>query len=299
MEDNKDYVKHYIHSKRDTLSQSSLTTYASVLKSLYKNCFGEGKVVFTKFDETKKVLTHLKDIPPNRRKTILSALVIITGEKEYRDQMLDDVRDYNKEIQKQEKTPEQEANWIDGKQIKEVFDAVRADAVALMKKKQHLKPAELQEIQNYIILCVLSGVYIPPRRSKDYCDFKIKNIDENKDNYMKKKELVFNSYKTAKSYGEQRVTIEAPLTTILTNWSKINPTEWLLFDSNMNKLTPVKLNQRLNKIFGGKHIAVNQMRHTYLTEKYPEQIKKDKEQADTMEEMGSSPSQLKTYIKKD
>jgi len=62
----------------------------------------------------------LKDVPPNRRKTILSALVIVTNKAEYRDKMLSDVRDYNKEIQKQEKTPTQEENWVDDKQVKDV-----------------------------------------------------------------------------------------------------------------------------------------------------------------------------------
>ena len=154
-----------------------------------------------------------------------------------------------------------------------------------------------EEIQNFIILALLSGVLIPPRRSKDYCDFKIKNITETKDNFLKKGKMVFNSYKTAKTYGTQEVPIETPLTTILNSWIKINPTDWLLFDSNMNKLTPVKLNQRLNKIFGDRKISVNQMRHTYLTEKFGEHSKKDKELANVVEEMGTSKNMLTTYVK--
>ena len=131
-------IKDYIHKKRPSLSASSLTTYASILKSLFKKVFGDGKVVFEKFNETKKVLDFLEDIPPNRRKTILSALVIITDDKNYRDKMLSDVREYNKEIQKQEKTPEQEDSWIKGGQIKDIYDALRKDAGLLMKKKQAL-----------------------------------------------------------------------------------------------------------------------------------------------------------------
>ena len=49
-----------------------------------------------------------------------------------------------------------------------------------------------KEIQNYIILCVLSGKFIPPRRSKDYVDFKIKDIDPEKDNYINKKKSLLN-----------------------------------------------------------------------------------------------------------
>jgi hypothetical protein len=292
-------IKDYIKKKRSTLSDSSLTTYASVLKSLYKKIFGEGKIDWDKFDDTKEVLNFLKDVPPNKRKTILSALVIVTGKADYRDKMLSDVRDYNKEIQKQEKTPTQEENWVDDKQVKEVFEALKTDAIALMKKKTALKPSDLQDIQNFILLALLGGVFIPPRRSKDFCDFKIKNIDDKKDNYLKKGKMIFNSYKTFKTYGTQEVELPKPLFSILNAWIKLNPTDWLLFDTNMNHLTPVKLNQRLNKIFDGKKVAINALRHSYLTGKYADTIAKNKEISETMTEMGSSKGMLTTYVKED
>lgn len=291
-------LKDYIHSKRSTLSASSLTTYTSILKNLYKDVFGDEKIDFNKFDETEKILGHLKDIPPNRRKTILSALVIITSNKKYRDLMLEDVRDYNKEIQKQEKTPEQEASWVSGEQVKEVYDELKGQADMLYKKK-NLKPAELQEIQSFIIMSLLGGIFIPPRRSKDYCDFVIKSPDQNKDNYLDKSKMVFNSYKTAKCYGKQEVEIPRPLQNILKKWISVNPTKTLLFDSNMNPLTSVKLNQRLNKIFGNRKISTNQMRHTYLTDKFADSIEQKKKIDNTMKEMGSSAGMLETYVKKE
>lgn len=292
-------IKDYIKQKRSSLGDSSLTTYASVLKSLYKKIYGEGKIDWDKFEDTKEVLGFLKDVPPNKRKTILSALVIVTDKAEYRDKMLSDVRDYNKEIQKQEKTPTQEENWVDDKEVKAVFEALRTDAVALMKKKTALKPTDLQDIQNFIIMALLGGIFVPPRRSKDFCDFKIKNIDDKKDNYLKKGKMVFNSYKTFKTYGTQEVDVPKPLTTILNAWIKLNPTDWLLFDTNMNHLTPVKLNQRLNKIFNGKKVAINALRHSYLTGKYADTITKNKEINDTMTDMGSSKGMLTTYVKED
>jgi hypothetical protein len=292
-------IKDYIKKKRPTLSDSSITTYASVLKSLYNKIFGDGKIDWDKFEDTKHVLDFLKDVPPNRRKTILSALVIVTNRAEYRDKMLSDVRDYNKEIQKQEKTPAQEENWVDDKQVRNVFEALKTDAVALMKKKTALKPSDLQDIQNFIIMALLGGIYIPPRRSKDFCDFKIRNVDDKKDNYLKKSTMFFNSYKTFKTYGTQEVVLPKPLVSILNAWIKMNPTEWLLFDTNMNHLTPVKLNQRLNKIFDGKKVAVNSLRHSYLTGKYADTIVKNKEIENTMTEMGSSKGMLTTYVKED
>jgi len=95
------------------------------------------------------------------------------------------------------------------------------------------------------------------------------------------------------------VEVPKPLATILNAWIKINPTDWLLFDTNMNHLTPVKLNQRLNKIFDGKKVAINALRHSYLTGKYADTITKNKEINETMTEMGSSKGMLTTYVKED
>ena len=61
---------------------------------------------------------------------------------------------------------------------------------------------------------------------------------------------------------------------------------------NRKSLYLLRLNQRLNKIFDGKKISVNQLRHTFLTEKYGD-IGED------MEDMGSSINMATTYIKKD
>jgi integrase len=292
-----DKIKDYIHSKRSTLSKSSITTYTSILKNLYKKVFKDDDMDLGKFENTEPVLTFLKDMPPNRRKTILSALVIITDKKAYRDLMAEDVRDYNKDINKQEKTPQQEAAWVETSQVKEICDELKKVTDLLYKKKQ-LSAADLQQIQNYIIMCVLGGCYISPRRSKDYVDFKIRNIDKEKDNYLDKGKFVFNSYKTAKTYGTQTVDIPVQLKNIINKWIRANPTDHLLFDANGGKLSAVKLNQRINKIFDGRKVSVNQLRHTFLTDKFGDTIQQKKEIAETMGDMGSSSTMLDTYVKK-
>jgi hypothetical protein len=290
-------VKEYIKGKKPSLSKSSITTYSSILKNLYKRVFGDIEIDMEKFNQVDKVLEHLKNIPANKRKTILSSLVIITDKKPYRDLMLEDVRDYNKEIHKQEKTEEQKESWVDTNQVKEILNDLRLNADLFYKKKS-LSVFELQEIQSYIIMCLLGGVYIPPRRSKDYVDFKIKSINKETDNFLDKNKMYFNSYKTAKTYGQQVVEIPIKLKNILTKWIKINPTDYLLFDTNFNKLSSVKLNQRLNKIFGEKKVGVNQLRHTYLTDKYSHTINQKEDIRETMGEMGSSSNMLDTYVKK-
>ncbi len=297
-------LKDYLKEKRKTLSDSSLTTYSSLLKSLYKRIW-DGEVEPKKFKETKKVLAALKDVPPNKRKTTLSALVIATGEDAYRDLMMNDIKEYNNTISRQEKSEAQERNWVTQEEVKEKYRELQKRADKLFKKG-NLSSSEVQEIQNYIILALLSGVHIAVRRSKDFVDFKIRNVDEDRDNYVSKngKELVFNSYKTAKHYGTQRIALPTKLRNVLKKWMTVNDSDYLLVDTKMNPLTgdagnstngAVKLNQRLEKIFG-KKVGVNGLRHSILTEKFGPQ---DEEMKKTMKEMGTSPDQLTTYVKKD
>jgi guanylate kinase len=119
---------------------------------------------------------------------------------------------------------------------------------------------------------------------------------ENPDNYLEKNKMFFNSYKTAKTYGCQQIDIPKILQNILKKWININPTHTLLFDVNMNPLSSVKLNQRINKIFD-KKVSVNALRHSYLTDKYSQHSQVDKELSKDMSEMGSSRGMADTYIK--
>jgi integrase len=290
-------LKSFIKEKRPNLSPSSIITYNSILKNLYKNVFGKDEELNTKkFEETTPILTYLKNVPSNKRKTTLSALVIITDDKKYRDLMLEDIKTYNQEIGKQEKSQSQEDNWVEGAEVKALWEKLKRNA-DLLYKKGTLTNGDLQNIQSFIILSLLGGIFIPPRRSKDFTDFKIKSVDKSKDNYIEKSSLIFNSYKTSKFYGEQKVAIPTQLKNILQKWIKNNPTDTLLFDTNGSPLTSVKLNQRLNKLFDGKKVGVNLLRHTYLTDKYGEHDKVEKALSNDMTEMGSSSNMAKTYIK--
>jgi len=289
-------IKEYIKGKRPNLSPSSIITYASILKSLYKKTFDDDDFDINKFNKPYKVLEVLKNLPFNKRKTILSALVVITDNKEYRELMGADIKEYNEHISTQEKSESQNENWVTTEEVNSIYNELKRNA-DLIYKKSNKTTADLQQIQNYIIISLLGGMYISPRRSKDYVDFKIKKIDKQRDNYMEKKKLVFNSYKTAKTYGMQDIDLPLSLQKILNKWIAINPSDFLLFDINNNQLSAVKLNQRINRIFDAK-VSVNLLRHSYLTDKFGYTIEQKTKIDNTMENMGSSANMLKTYVKK-
>ena len=292
-------LKEAIKKARPTLSDSSIVTYNSILKNLHLKVFGTKDVELSNFEKAEKILKYLEDLESNKRKTVLSALVVISKDpKPYRTLMLSDIKDYNQEIGEQEKTESQKENWIEEGQVQDIYARLQKEANHLYKL-ENLTMNELQKIQNFVIVSLFH--LTPPRRAKDYCDFKIKSIGD-KDNFFDDKagELVFSSYKTAKFYGTQRVKVDKVLKSILKKWISHNPSEYLLFDTNLQKLTPVKLNQRLNKIFGSeKGCSVNQLRHSFLTNKYGDTIATKKAMEKDMKEMGTSVAQATTYIKKE
>ena len=178
-------MNEFILNKRSTLSPSSVKTYSSILRSLYTRVFGkiENQINFDNFTKCDAILHYLKDIAPSKRKSILSALVVVTGLKPYKDQMILDIQSYNSDIGLQQKTESQKENWVSPEEVKDVLLELQTNANLLYKKKTKTAQ-DLQNIQNYIILCLMSGIYIVPRRSKDYTDFKIKGINTEKDNYI-------------------------------------------------------------------------------------------------------------------
>jgi hypothetical protein len=294
-------LKEVIKKARPTLSDSSITTYNSILKNLHAKVFDSKDVSLDNFEKSDKILKHLEDVEPNKRKTILSALVVICKDpKPYRTLMLTDIKDYNKEVATQEKTEEQKDSWIEQTQLQSVFDTLKKEADYLYKKG-NLTNNDLQKIQNFIIVALF--YLIPPRRAKDFCDFKIRGtIDKEKENWFDEKanELSFASYKTAKFYGVQKVKIDKVLKAILKKWIAVNPTEYLLFDTNGSKLTPVKLNQRLNKIFGSERgSSVNSLRHSYLSNKYQDSIQMKEDMKKDLTAMGSSLAQATIYIQRE
>jgi len=284
-------LKTILKEKRPNLSDKSIATYSSILRNIMKNMLTDNVV---KLDESSKVLDYLDEFEPSQRKTKLSALVVLTGNDEYRTQMLKDIRSYNDSLKSRVKSDKETANWVTQSELDKIYKDLKSQANALFKKSQ-LSKSDLQIIQNYVILSLY--ILIPPRRSLDYTEMKIDVINKKVDNYITGKKFIFNTYKTSRVKGQDSVQIPNKLKTILNKWIQINPTDYLLFDNNGSKLTPVKLNQRFEKIFG-KKFSTSMIRKLHLSSNYGPTIKKMDEMALEMKEMGSSSSQINHYVKK-
>ena len=287
-----DKLKDVLKQKRPNLSDKSINTYASVLKTIMKNLeFDDVK----QLDNDKKVLEYLKEMKPNTRKTRLSALFVLTENEAYKKHMLEDVNAYNNSMKSQVKNDKEIENWITKDELFEIYNVLKKDTNVLFRKKNKTM-ADLQDIQSFVMLSLF--VLLPPRRALDYSEMKIKNIDKKSDNYIKGNNLVFNIYKTSKQKGQQVLNIPKELKSILNKWVKINDTDYLLFDNKGNKLTSVKINQRFKKLFG-KSFSVNMFRKLYLSDKYADTMKDMKSMEKDMVSMGSSKAQVNHYVKID
>jgi len=276
-------IKQSIIEKRPNLSQSSIKTYMSNINQTARELGVELQTTDDIIKNYKEILEFLKKFSPVVRKTKLSAFIVAIDEKEkntedvnnilaeLRVQLYKDANEVNSEENKQKLTKRQEENFITWNEVLEVYEQLRIESEPLFKLK-NLTKKQFQRLQDFVILSLY--VLTPPRRSMDYTDFKLRNFDKEKDNYMvttgKKKvpTLVFNSYKNASRIGQQKLQISNALRNIIMKWMDKNPHDYLLVGSKgTDKISQPKLNLYLNNIFG-KNIGSSMLRHIYLTSKY-------------------------------
>ena len=116
----------------------------------------------------------------------------------------------------------------------------------------------------------------PPVRL-DYYNMKIVGKDEetnDKQNYLvvyntRRKEFVFNDFKTAHKYNQVVVKVNPEINRVLNKFLKQFPNrEYLLQQKNGNPLTRNGLGRMLPRIFKdtGKEVSINIIRHCYISE---------------------------------
>lgn len=285
-----------IKTNRPKLSDSSIKTYVHCLKNVFSSVFPKDDFdVKLLIKDYKKVLDYLKDVKFNVRKTILSALTIISINhdepyKHYRTQMIEDSQKYQAQEKENKMTDTQRENWISWKEILEILELLRQKYYYIFKQKNP-KKEDILDLQKYIILSCYT--LIPPRRSQDFCLLKVKNYNPDEDNYYFKGNFVFNKYKTAKFSGTEVVTCPKSLQMLLKKWIDFHKQDYLFTDYYDKPLTSSGMSKILNSIFD-KKISVNMLRHSYITSNLSPLINKLEE---TAKNMGHSVGQQKLYVK--
>jgi hypothetical protein len=160
------------------------------------------------------------------KKTSLSALFVLTGKQEYKDVMTTVMNAVNLKYKEQKKTPKQKDNWMTSEEVKAVYDSQHENALLMLSTKKKFDDGKFIE---YLLVAFLSGVIMPPRRSMDYGEMKIRNYNSKEDNYYKAGKFFFNKYKTSSTYGLQTLDVPKELNTLLKKWVKLNSNDYMLY----------------------------------------------------------------------
>lgn len=292
---------------RPDLSQGSLRTYTSIIRNLASQMERPIEKPSDVIGHYKDIIKHLADVPAKNRKTRLSALVVfIDKEKDsndavaaFRKQMMDDGKASDEIDLKQELTDRQKEGMMTWEEIQKKYTDLEKEVVPLLKREK-LDKHQFTKVQLYVVLsCML---LIPPRRSLDWVAFKLRNIDQEKDNYLlvekRKPYFVFNCYKTAKQKGQQKEEIPKKLFQIIQAWSKLNPHEWLLMNTKQSaNINATQLTNMLYQFFE-KPLSTSLLRHIYLSHKY-KNIPALKEMVETADAMGHTVQEALKYVKKE
>ena len=294
MQDLKKDIGDKIAEKRPKLGTSSIKTYVSILSNIYKAMDGDGGITFFS-DEVKGILEYLETKPDPTKKTSLSALFVLSGETRYREAMMEIIKKVNDVYKTQTKTAKQEENWVSADEVKAVYEKQLDTALQMLSKKNIFNEGKFIQ---FLLVAFLSGVAgIPPRRSMDYGEMKIRNYDPKTDNYFRAGKFYFNKYKTSGTYGLQTLDVPKQLNTIIKKWIKLNPTDYMLYSTNKQKLSSPQINRILNNAFGDKNISTSMLRHIFLTDRYKD-VPAISAMEDLARDMGHSISQSMEYAKK-
>jgi len=282
-------MEQVLKSNRPNLKESSIRNYVSNLKSLYRAVFGTDQYTLKRFNETAPILEYIRTRPLSSQIALLSYLVVLTGNPVYTNEMkiLKPLRD-----QEIETRPQVDADHsVSNEEIIEIFQKLKKRSDAIYKSGD-ITPKTLLELQNTILVALMGNIYIPPRRSMDYVEMLLHDKRDDK-NYIDGDTLVFNVYKTARTYGQQRIKMPAALKKLIDAYKIISPYEYLftgLHGKQLHSITP-----RLTEIFNHA-VGVNSMRRN-STQQFGGFVEQQPYVKSHMKGMGSSVGVLNHYCR--
>jgi hypothetical protein len=278
-----------LKENRPELKVSSIKNYVSNLKSLYRNVFGDDRYILENFNQTRPILEFVRQKPIASQHSSLSYLFVLTGNPIYQQEMKSVKVLVNDQVNARE--PVDEEHTTSDVEIKKIFKQLKKRSDAIYKQGDFTKDT-LLELQNTILVALMGNLYIPPRRSMDYVEMLLHDKKDDH-NYIDGNELVFNVYKTAKHYGQQRVKMPPPLKQLIDDYKRVSPYQYLFtgtFGKKLHSITP-----RLTEIFGHA-VGVNSMRRS-STQQFEKFVTQQPIVKEHMSQMGSSIAGINHYCR--
>ena len=293
-----EHLRKKIKKKRPDITESSINVYITSLRMLYSQYVDGNEEKLSKqlktkflhhFDSVKKLLETCRTA--NTCKTRITAvLVALDAETKNRDQKLIDryqalLKDImvgvNKQIESQELTRKESANWLDFNDVKEVTNKILEQISKQgLLKKQKLSKSQYGLVQKYVLL----RFYLAYPMRNNVADTKVVSPEEYKglDDTERKganwlirdgRTYIFklNKFKNVKRIGSKSYDINPDISKLLTKWFKINDSQYM-FTLNDGR-TPLSANgvtKIMNSIFSefadGKKISTSMLRHIQISD---------------------------------
>ena len=115
-------------NKKRKLRPSTLKTYVFNLDKLHRKMFDKPIETISFLKNTDAVMKELSTLKQSTQKTYLASIVVAldaiggqdTALEKYRELMIKNIKDHDKEIIEQQKSPTQEKNWTTMKNLKKI-----------------------------------------------------------------------------------------------------------------------------------------------------------------------------------
>ena len=321
-----DKVKDAIDEARN-IKPNSLRAYIISINKIHNAIFNKDivdkKNPLDFLKDEKKVLDTIKDLKVNTQKNYLSAVIVgldamnskgiyDTELKEYREYLDELNKEVIKELEKNEKTDNQQKNWVSLQALKKVMNSYKRD---LIDRDVFKKETITKKQRDILQMWVVANLYLhddnPPirldygsmlvKKNSDYDKLSKDDLESN--NYLVVKSRTnkifhFGEYKSKKAHGIKKIPVGKILNSVLNIWLKFNDSGNLLVDSRDKPMNSNQLSKYISKTFSptGKKITANQLRHIYISEKHPVEVNDSK--SNTASKMMHSVSTQEKYSKK-
>jgi len=296
-----------LKANRPHLSDSTVRTYKSIISNFGKQMEIKIETPEDVIKNDKAILKHIENLSAGVVKTRLSALIVFVEKAQNAKETLErfgevmtaKMKQANEEADEQKMTDKQKKAMIPWKDVVKKYHMLEKEVEPLLEQDE-LSKEQFARFQLFVLLSCM--VLIEPRRSMDWTEFKLRNVDEENDNFLRvvkrKPYLVFNKYKTAKKTGQQIIPCPPKLYKILKGeWFLKNKHDWLLMNiGQTNKINSTQYTKLLYDFFGS-NVSTNILRHSYLNKKY-ESVPAIKEMKKTAVAMGHSMNQALQYVVK-
>ena len=269
------------------IQKSSLKTYLSTLSNLGKRSDIKIKKLIHFTSKSDEIMKFLMKLTFNKRKSILTALCHVSEEAVYEQQKQLDYAEHNAATRKQTLTAKEAANWMSWTDIMKVYKKMELrvnflfktvatkETILIYKNHPNLQEGaqmfdddDRQLIQDFHVLMMY--IEFPPRRAEDVSSFMVRDYNTKTDNHVdfKHNKIVFNNFKTQKSFGRQVFELPTDMKKHLLRYMKVfnvknNYVSTLGLSIN---LTNTNITHALNRVVKPKKISVNMLRHAYITD---------------------------------